>query len=100
MKKILISIIIAIFIYSPSNAKECYDDTLKENIERGRYLLTLSGKLFKTLAGERFDAMFWFKFSDLVICGGDGFIYEGETFYIYDIINIDDGETVSARLIN
>lgn len=72
---------------------------LKKNIERGEILITYSGLTFDT-GIDRLDAMFWFPLADLKICGPQVFNLEGKTYQFYDIINIDDGEKVSARLMN
>ena len=77
----------------------CTEDSLSKN-NRGKYLMTLSGRLFETLAGDRIDAMLWLPSSSLTICGPKNFSYKGKSYTFYTINNTDDGEKVDAFLVN
>ena len=80
---------------------DCFNDTLKKNIERGRYLFTTSGVMYDVLAGDNFDSMFWMSYSDLYICGLGEFEHNGKIYKLYEIINIDDdGEKITATKMN
>ena len=85
MKKLL-GIIILGLLLSSNAYSECIEDTLKKNIERGRYLLTTSGKLYDVLAGDNFNAMLWLSYSNLVICGPKEIIYKETNRIIKEII--------------
>jgi len=99
MKKLL-SIIVFSLLFVESAYADCFKDTLKKNIERGRYLLTTSGVMYDVLAGDNFDSMFWISFSDLYICGPNEFEHNGKIYKLYEIINIDDGEKITATIMN
>ena len=62
--------------------------------------MTLSGRLFETLAGDSIDAMLWLPVSSLLVCGPNSFTYQGKNYDIYKIVNTDDGEKVDAFLVN
>ena len=80
-------------------ATACDEVYLKKNIDRGRMLLMSDGKLYKTLAGDSFNAMLWLTISSILVCGPQSFEYKGSKFYIYELINKDDGEKASATLM-
>lgn len=46
----------------------CVEDSLSTN-NNGKFLMTLSGRLFETLAGDSIDAMLWLPVSILLFCG-------------------------------
>jgi hypothetical protein len=77
----------------------CSEDSLSKN-NKGKYLTTLSGRLFETLAGDYIDAMLWLPVSSLMICGPRHLSHKGKRYSIYKVINTDDGEAVDAFLVN
>lgn len=83
-------------VNSPALGSTCVDATLKNNIDRGRQLLTTSGELYDVLAGDNFDAMLWLPLTSLQVCGPRNITYQGKTYQLYKVINTDDGESVDA----
>jgi len=83
-------------VNSPALGSTCVDATLKNNIDRGRQLLTASGELYDVLAGDNFDAMLWLPLTSLQVCGPRNITYQGKTYQLYKVINTDDGESVDA----
>jgi hypothetical protein len=77
----------------------CVEDSLKSN-NNGEFLMMLSGNLFETLAGDSITAALWLPISSMTICGPRNFTHKGKNYSFYQIINTDDGEKVSALLIN
>ena len=73
----------------------CTDDSLRKN-DSGKFLMTYSGKLFETLAGDNLNAMLWLPLSSLTICGPRVVLYKGKQYQHFKIINNDDGEMVDA----
>jgi hypothetical protein len=90
---------LAIFLLTPSQvvAKNCFEDTLRKNAD-GEILITMSGMVFETLPGESFEAMLWLPVTELLICS-ETMVYEGKSYEVYEIINVDDGEKASAMRI-
>ena len=99
IKKIFFLVLLFyIGLVSSTFALDCKQDTLTENSD-GEMLQTLSGDIFESLTGDSITALFWLPMSNLLICGPNLFDYEGTTYKIYDITNIDDGEKISALAI-
>ena len=97
MKKLIILLVITFFTSKICFA-QCVNDTLSKNIDRGKYLRTISGNLYETLPGEYIEAMLWLPISSLTICGPKYFNYKGIRYEIFKIMNTDDGESVEAFL--
>ena len=93
VKAILCSISL---ILSQASFANCYETSLSENINSGEMLRTLEGDLFDTLAGDNITAMLWLPISSLLICGPTSFPYQGKTYFLYEITNLDDREKVTA----
>jgi len=74
----------------------CYEDTLMENKDSGQLLKTMMGSLFKVLPGDNIDSMLWLPITDLRICGPNLLTHKGKTYQLFDIINKDDNEKVTA----
>jgi hypothetical protein len=99
LKKALVGAIVCAGFFVVNSAafgSECVDATLKNNIDRGRHLLTTSGELYDVLAGDNFDAMLWLPMSSLQVCGPRNLTYNGKAYQLYKVINTDDGESVDA----
>lgn len=84
---------------SYAQGSNCIEDSLSNN-DGGEHLMTLSGKLFETLAGDSIDAMLWLPVTSLTICGPRVYSYKDKKYSLYKIFNTDDGESVDAILIN
>ncbi|MDC0093942.1 hypothetical protein OAI86_06415 [Alphaproteobacteria bacterium] len=74
----------------------CYEDTLMENKDSGQLLKTMMGSLFKVLPGDNIDSMLWLPITDLRICGPNLISHQGKNYQLFDIINKDDNEKVTA----
>lgn len=83
-------------VFSQASLASCYETSLSENIDSGEMLRTLEGDLFDTLPGDNITAMLWLPISSLLICGPTSFPYQGKTYYLYEITNLDDREKVTA----
>ena len=98
--RIIVVLVIILFPCSTfAQGINCTEDSLSKN-SNGEYLMTLSGSLFQTLAGDSIDAMLWLPTSSLTICGPKNFSYKGKKYTFYQITNTDDGEEVDAFLVN
>lgn len=96
---VFISIVLIHSTHNASQAGDCVEDSLKTN-QNGEMLATLSGDVFQTLAGDNIDAMLWLPHTDLLICGPQTFSYKGKAYELYEIINTEDNEKVSALSLN
>ena len=54
------------------------------------------GNIFKVLPGDNIDSMLWLPITDLKICGPNVIIHKGKNYQLFDIINKDDNEKVTA----
>jgi hypothetical protein len=105
MRKLVVTSLMTVVVLLGSSGESfaqrinCTEDSLSTN-NNGEFLMTLSGKLFETLAGDSIDAMLWLPTSSLTVCGPTSFTYKGKNYAIYKIINTDDGEKVDAFLVN
>ena len=88
--------ILILSIYSFNVNASCYQDTLMENKDSGQILKTMMGNVFNVLAVDNIDSMLWLPITDLRICGPNAISHKGKTYQLYDIINKDDNEKVSA----
>mgnify|MGYP000185622464 CR=1 FL=1 len=97
MKKLLGIVVLGLLLSGNASSDECFEDTLKKNIERGKLLLTTSGKLYQVLPPDYFDSMYWMSYQSLMICPkfkmNDMY---GKLIQVFDIININDGKKVTA----
>lgn len=80
---------------SQTYASSCQDDDLQSKSNDGSYLFMLSGDVYEVLAGDVIDSSLWLPPSDVVICSRI-VLYRGAKYTIYDIINKDENEKVSA----
>jgi hypothetical protein len=76
-------------VEAPAQSRECYDDTLKENVDRGEILAMQSGAVFATESIDRIDASLWMRFTNLLLCRESGDYWK--------IINTDESRSVRAR---
>ena len=104
MKRFIVTVLatyIVVFSISESSiaqAAVCTEDSLERN-DGGKFLMTNSGKLFETLAGDNIGAMLWLPLSSLTICGPKIVSYNSKQYQIFKIINKDDREMVDALLV-
>ena len=96
-KKAAASIIVASLILTGS-AWGCDDDTIRDVADDGRILVMQSGAVFEVLAGDEIDSALWLPISDVVICS-KAISYQARRYVIYEIINTDDHERVSAMRV-
>ena len=83
--RIIVVLVIILFPCSTfAQGINCTEDSLSKN-SNGEYLMTLSGSLFQTLAGDSIDAMLWLPTSSLTICGPKNFSYKGKKYTFYQI---------------
>ena len=102
MRKFLSILLLSLLFGGNALSKECVDDTLKKNVQTGKYLFTVSNKLYRNMVLDRLDAALWLPYESLKICHVfyvDGL--DGKPMGVFDIINIDDGgRKISAYLEN
>lgn len=94
-----LTILLLTMWFSAAKAMECTSDTLTDN-SQGEILQTLSGGLFETLAGDSITAYLWLPMSELLVCGPRYFEHNGVQYGIFELMNVDDGERVSALSLN
>jgi len=82
---------------SSAQGNDCQTDTLRTNSD-GSFLALVSGSVFETLAGDNLTAKFWLPLSEVLVCGPTPFSFKGRNYQLYDVTNLDDGETVTALL--
>lgn len=96
---VVMSLLIAALSPSPAHADSCDEDDLKSKSEDGTYLIMLSGAVYKVLPGDEIDSSLWLPPEEVVICS-KVFPYQGRNYVIYDIINKDESEKVSAMRVH
>ncbi|AOJ11673.1 hypothetical protein WS62_24150 [Burkholderia sp. ABCPW 14] len=87
--------LVALLASSPTYASSCEDDDLQSKSNDGSYLFMLSGAVYEVLAGDVIDSSLWLPPSEVVICSRV-VSYRGDKYTIYDIVNKDENEKVSA----
>ena len=92
--RILFALIIS--IHTTFAFADCYEDTLMENKDSGQLLKTMMGNIYKVLPGDNIDSMLWLPITDLKICGPNVITHKGKSYLLFDIINKDDNEKVTA----
>ena len=68
MGKFFSILLLSLFFSGNALSKECIDDTLKKNIQTGKYLFTVSNKLYRSMVLDRLDAALWLPNESLKIC--------------------------------
>ncbi|MBB5510964.1 hypothetical protein [Paraburkholderia atlantica] len=61
----------------------------------GTYLIMQSGAVYEVLAGDNVDSALWLPAEDVMVCSRT-IVHQGRSVLIYDIINKDENEKVSA----
>lgn len=77
-------------------ASGCDDDTLQSKADDGSILVMTSGAVYEVLAGDEIDASLWLPVSDMMICPNT-VAFRGRNYLLYEIINVDDREKVTAH---
>jgi hypothetical protein len=90
MKRLIIAVIVVLCFATSA----CADAHILKVIDGGKYLLLQVGPykyLFEVLYGDNIDSALWFPMSECAV------IKNGHPFY--KIINLDDNESVEAKLL-
>lgn len=74
---------------------ECFADIIDEATDSGSILVMMSGAAYDVLPGDEADAMLWLPATDVLVCPRL-ISRRGRSMVIYEIINTDDHETISA----
>ena len=62
---------------------------------RGKILKTSDGSIYEIDDVDTIDTSLWLPITDLLVCSRP-FNYKGRVYFLYDIINLDDKEKVTA----
>lgn len=61
----------------------------------GTYLIMQSGAVYEVFAGDNIDSALWLPTEDVMVCSRT-ITYQGRLVLVYDIINKDENEKVTA----
>lgn len=86
---------LAVLASHSARAASCDNDDLESKSDDGSYLIMSSGSVFEVLPGDEIDSQLWLPPADVVICSRPVTV-QGHQYLVYDIINKDENEKVSA----
>lgn len=84
-----------LFFGLSGSASACEQVWLTENLAAGKILKTSDGAIYEIDDVDTADTGLWLSPSDLLICDRP-FKYKGKVYVLYEIINLDDKEKVTA----
>ncbi|TAL52847.1 hypothetical protein [Pandoraea sp.] len=76
-------------------AASCDNDDLESKSDDGSYLIMSSGSVYEVLPGDEIESELWLPPADVVMCSRSVTV-QGHQYLVYDIINKDENEKVSA----